>query len=801
MRGSRFSVFVAPSVAAFAFIAQNFAPAFAQTPQPSPSPQQAPPEATNEEEIVVTGQRMPGSVPGDARPEITLNPGEIRAYATSSVGELLAALAPQTGSSSLRGAGAPIVLVNGRRTASPQEVRDLPTEAIMRVEIFNEQLALQYGFSPDQRVVNLILRPRYTVNTADLALSRARGDAQASWDVDASRVEFNRADRTTLVFGAEAASAITELEADIRAPVSGLDARSARTVAPETQTQFVSGVLSRGLQDQLTATGTLRVEQSETLSLLGLDPLSGARQERDTRNSAVRASASLDGSGDGWQWTSSGSVNLTNRDIATKGATQRASKRNELTTELAFNANGPWIDAPAGVVRANGRFWIEQRDFDSASQTLAGLTATELSRSAFGARVGATAPLLKREEGFGAAFGDVSVNAAVSLESLSDFDTLETASAGLSWSPLPGLRFSAQASVSDSAPSLQQRGDPILATPNASVFDVARGETASVTRVTGGAPTLRAEDRQDVQVSMNWSPEAIRGLTIQASFANNSTDNGINALPTNLAQTETAFASRYIRDGLGRLIGLDVRPVNLANRDTQTVRWGFSFSQGFGEPIPPPLGSAPWGPGLAPWGSGPPPWGDGPPPWMREGQSSATPGASGAAAGPRGDARQRGGGQPGRFSLSVFHTMRLEDTVRLAPGTGDIDLLKLGGLAGDGESRHTVQLDTGLSFRGIGVRLNGAWESGRTLKTGAGDLDVSDRLTLNARAFIAFDQQQDLLRDAPWLRGARASLSIQNLTNSAPDVRDGTNLTPYAYQDGFLAPQGRVVQVSLRKQF
>ena len=82
-------------------------------------------------------------MPGDIPPEIQLNQADIRAYAVSSVADLLTELAPQTGSG--RGSGMPVVLLNGRRISSFAEIRDLPTEAIERVDILPEEVALKYG--------------------------------------------------------------------------------------------------------------------------------------------------------------------------------------------------------------------------------------------------------------------------------------------------------------------------------------------------------------------------------------------------------------------------------------------------------------------------------------------------------------------------------------------------------------------------------------------------------------------------------------------------------------------------------
>jgi outer membrane cobalamin receptor len=126
------------------------------------------PEAErNRAEIVVTAPRILGSAIDDIPPEITINEDEIEGYGASTLSDLLTALAPQTQSGRGRGGGAPVILVNGRRISGFAEIRDLPAEAILRVEVLPEEAALRYGFSADQRVTNFILRPGFSAITVE----------------------------------------------------------------------------------------------------------------------------------------------------------------------------------------------------------------------------------------------------------------------------------------------------------------------------------------------------------------------------------------------------------------------------------------------------------------------------------------------------------------------------------------------------------------------------------------------------------------------------------------------------------
>ena len=120
-----------------------------------------------EETIVVTGARPRGSVVGDIPAENVLSTRDIRATGATTISELLDAVAAQTGSARGRDGGRPILLLNGQRISGFRELRDLPPEAIERMEILPEEVALKYGYSADQRVVNIVLRRRFNSTSAE----------------------------------------------------------------------------------------------------------------------------------------------------------------------------------------------------------------------------------------------------------------------------------------------------------------------------------------------------------------------------------------------------------------------------------------------------------------------------------------------------------------------------------------------------------------------------------------------------------------------------------------------------------
>ena len=115
----------------------------AVAPPATPPAEPADPLDAGEDRIVVTANRDRGGVVGDVAPELQLDARDVRALGVSNLAELLAELAPQTRSGAGRGNGGPVVLLNGRRISGFSEIRDLPPEAIERVDVLPEEVALR----------------------------------------------------------------------------------------------------------------------------------------------------------------------------------------------------------------------------------------------------------------------------------------------------------------------------------------------------------------------------------------------------------------------------------------------------------------------------------------------------------------------------------------------------------------------------------------------------------------------------------------------------------------------------------
>ena len=191
--------------------------------QTSPPPGEALPVVTPQpldepDTIIVNGLRDRGKVLGDIPAEVTLNAQDIRAIGASSIAELLQELAPQTRSGRGRGGGMPIVLISGKRVSGFAEIRNIPPEAIERVEILPEEVALKYGYRADQRVVNFVLRERFRAVTSEFDFGGPLQGGRSSAQAEANFLRLRNGTRLSLEGELRHDSLVREAERNIVQP-------------------------------------------------------------------------------------------------------------------------------------------------------------------------------------------------------------------------------------------------------------------------------------------------------------------------------------------------------------------------------------------------------------------------------------------------------------------------------------------------------------------------------------------------------------------------------------------------------
>ncbi|MEG3181746.1 TonB-dependent receptor [Sphingomonas sp. LT1P40] len=826
----------------FAGLMTTVAPTAMAAAQDAPATVQAQPEADTPggggdvveeeaEEVVVTGQ-LRGAVPGDVKPEIVLNPADIRAYGVGSLAELLTELEPQTRSGRGRDGGGPVLLLSGRRISGFAEIRDIPPEAIERIDILPEEAALKLGYRADQRVVNIVLRRRFRSITAELDGTFATDGGRSGQDAELSWLRINRDGRINIDVEYERDSSLLESERDIiQDPLRPRSDTAFRTLLPDTQNLSLNSVFSRNI-GKVAATANVRIEQSWSDSLLGLPAAGGMTPlQRGSDTGTLHGGFSLNGDiSPKWRWSVTGNWDrvegrtLTDTDIGYTNRTRSVSNVGSLDALV----NGSIAKLPAGDISTSLRVSGRTSDLASESRRATGFSTASIGRDTGAAQANIDLPIASRTRGVLGAIGNLSLNLNAEAEELSDFGTLVTYGYGANWSPVDGVRFIASFTEEKGAPSSQQLGNPTLETPNVRVFDFVRGESVDITRIDGGNAGLIADNRSVMKLGLNLRPIKDTDLSFNVDYNKSIIRNPIASFPTATAELEAAFPDRFVRDGSGQLIRIDNRPVNFLRSEREQVRWGLNFSKPISSPMarqameqmqarraereaaraaaeargetPAP---AEGGPGERVPGEG-----------RRAGEGGQRPGGGfGGGRGPGGGGRGGfgGGGGPGgganggRIQLGVFHTVALTDKIVIRDGLPELDQLN-GSATGSrgGSPRHQVEVRAGVTRDGVGLRLNADWNSATTVQggaTSAGALRFDDFTTVNLRLFATLGPQFKFVRDNRWLAGTRVTLSVDNLFDSRLKVTDASGTTPISYQPALLDPLGRTVKISLRKMF
>ncbi|OYU70997.1 MAG: TonB-dependent receptor [Alphaproteobacteria bacterium PA2] len=797
-------------------------------------------------ELVVTGARaLPGAVVGDVKAEVQISPAEIRAMGVTSAASLLAELAPQLRSSGGRRGGMPVVLVGGRRVSGFNEIRDLPAEAILRVDILPSEAALKFGYPADQRVINFVLRPRFRAKILEVQGGGATTGGAANGSADLGYLKIMGENRLNLNLKASASSGLTEDERDVvsATPVttiglSGLEAlQRNRSLTPQTRSASLNAVYSRASLGGLATTFNGTLETSSRESRLGLPLVSLSVPAFSPFNSAtsplpvlryVENNGPLIQSNQGWsghlggvvnkdqgKWRLSATAALDHAESRTesdagldptaiqaalnslsatvdpKGAliggllinrADNTARSQTDTANVQIQASGPLFHVPAGDVRVS----VNLGDTETRLSTLSVRSGTRLSndfsRSAQLVQGNIDIPIASTGGGI-QGIGALSLNLNGNVTPISGFGSLTSIGYGANWNPMTGVNLIVSQNQDHGAPSLQQIGDPLVATPGVRVFDYATGRTVDITRLDGGNAALKADDRKTLKVGLTYRPLAEKDLTLSANYAASRNFDITGSLPAATAQVEAAFPGRFVRNAAGDLISIDNRPVNFAQEDRREVKLGLNYSMPVG-PQPAP-GAFPRPPGGAPGAGGARPAG-GPPGGFRPGGGFGGP--------PMG----------GRMQFAIYDTIVLQDRILTRVGGPVLDQLN-GAASGNsgGQARHLVEVQAGLFKNGMGARLNADWTSATTVKgtTPAGDLRFSDLAKVNLNLFADLGQQPKLVKAHPWLRASRVSLSVSNLFDAHQEVRDASGATPVGYQAAYLDPTGRTFRVSLRKVF
>ncbi len=725
-------------------------------------------------EIVVTATRLRGSVVTDVPPIAQIDAKDIASFGASSITDLVAAIAPQTGSGRGRGGGSPVILLNGQRISGFRELRDLPPEAIQQVQVFPEEVALQYGYRPDQRVINFILKDNFASVSAEIEGGLPQDGGYAKQQFETNLTNIGKSTRFNLNAEYQHSSRLTEDERGI-IPIGGaiLDAggnniRNFRSLLPRRDVFEVNGNWSKMLAPQtnlslnanysLNASESLLGLPSANLLLPGSSPFSKSGSDaiisrsfknpgpltRDAEINSAKFGFSFNTKLAEFRWSATGNYEHIKSQTSTVRNADFASLRagliagtanpfdqafgNDLTfspadtsrstsqfLDLANILTGEVIRLPQGSVRVTVRTGFGRETLNSAALRSGITNSAHLQRDNLNSSLNIEIPLVERGVGALGFLGEIGINGNYGVSKLSDFGRLTEYTAGIRWAPIKELSFQATLIGDENAPGIGQLGNPVITTPNVSYFDFGRSETALIDVVSGGNPALVAEQRRDLKLSVNWTPAKINDLNFQIEYFRNRSSNTTAGFPILTPEVEAAFPSRVTRDAAGRLLRVDQRSVNFDEERSQKIRAGFNFSGGIG---PQQRGGGfGGGPGREPGGreagrGGPGAGGPGTGGPNSGGQGRGGSGAGGFGRGGFGGFGGPGGGQAGRWQLSLYHSYQIQDEVLIRSGVPRLDLLNGSAISNlGGTPRHRTELSGGIFYKGLGMRANGDYRS------------------------------------------------------------------------------------------
>lgn len=598
------------------------------------------PAASDDSEIVVQGERLRGQLDVEQAPLLELDEDDIAAEGVSSITDLITQVTARTGSARGRGGGGrPIVLVNGIRVGSFRQLASYPSEALAKVEVFPEEVAQRFGFSPDRRVINLILKNNFRSREVELEFE---GPSRGGYFVNEQELGYLRIapqGRFNVNLEANDTSLLSESERDvIQTPGSISDLASDPNPAEfrsivsdarnlEANISWAKAIIATGT----TLTANANYDRNDTRSLSGLnlvtlrDPTGNAvirtfgedtPLERRSATDTFSSSGSLSRRINAFQLNSTFDASLiqsvteidrlfdTAELIDAAAAGQLAldaalasnaeagfdvSRSRTLNAETLTTFRGPLAELPGGEVLATfdaGYSWSNLTTSDTRT-----LQQTDLTRGTLNTGVNVTIPITSRRRGFADALGSFTLNAQIGLDHVSDFGTLGDYTMGLNWKPTDTLNLSATYITREVAPGLSALGSPEITTFNVPVFDFTNGETVLATVTSGGNPDLLAEKQRDWRFAANWELPFWENTRFTAEYIRNRSDDVTRAFPVVTPEIEAAFPGRVTRNAAGNLTALDSRFVTFAKTRADRVQFSLLTRGSFGTGDPSQSGS------------------------------------------------------------------------------------------------------------------------------------------------------------------------------------------------------------------
>jgi len=431
------------------------------------------------------------------------------------------------------------------------------------------------------------------------------------------------------------------------------------------------------------------------------------------------------------------------------------------TIGVKATANGPLVRLPAGEAMLTVTTDYSRIDSDARSNL--SLPTDGIGRTMRGASVNANVPIASAREGSLGFLGEMQLNAMAGVSQVSDFGRLNTSNLGLNWTPFRPVQLNASVNVAQAAPAVTQLVAPELATPNVPFFDYVTGQSTLVTTIAGGNPNLAPEKRRVTTLGIAVQPIKDKEIRLSTDYVDTRIANQAASLGGATPAFQRVFPDLFVRDALGQLVSVDLRPVNLAFERERKLRLTINAQLTLDKTPPPPPRPAPGTDAKA----APPP----PPPKPRP-----------------------------SLWLSATTNYRLEDRLTLRRPGPAVDLLDGATLSGTGgRPRWDVDLNGHFSYGLFNLGVYGRLQGPTRIRSdiAASDLRFSGRTWLVLYSFVRLEN----VIKKPWAKGLNVDFAAENLLNDRINVTDRNGQTPNRFQPAYIDPLGRSVRVGVRKLF
>lgn len=767
----------------------------------APQERAAPADSKRSDEIVVVGRRGDAAVAA----ETEFNQDDIAADGSDSIQELLANLQPFIDPS---GTG-PVILINGKPAGFDRSILSYPVGALDRVAVLKPEAGARYGARKGARVVNLVLKPKFTSLEAEAGANAATAGGQYGGSLGATRSAISGDTRwnARAQFGRQSAllksarriprspgaAGTTDTLAERDGPI---DPDDFETLQPSTRNGTLGLNLARPLGN-LAASVSLDASRSGSDGLRGIPmvsltlpagsrwspdgaavpldrPFDGARALRsDNDAQTLGASVTLTGAVRGVQTSLAASFSISDsHDLVETGAD--VARLQQLADSQApdFDPYAPFDDSFLNARRnhsradnLNLRLNLQKAMLELPAGPLSWSLSATAGQGHGRVTQGDNAVLTSSRSSYAQSTGQISVNLPISsqgsafaaLRDLSVDISLGRSAAGggaetsyggaMTWAPFAQVEFRGSMDRSQSAPSFDQLNGPI-ATTVSRIFDYARQEIAEPTWTTGGNPLLGRGSQTGVSLSMMVRPLRKQELALNFAYRQFVSTDSPMSFPELTPAIEAAFPERITRDGAGRLVAVDARPINIERQKDANLSSSLTLRLG--------------------------------------GTRRRRPG--GAALSLAADRVQ--------VNLALNYQLRLQSDSLIRRGLPVIDRL-----ADSGVSRHAADFRILVGRRAYGGSLSTSWNSPTRVSGGDGTFRLTPPLMFNLSTFINLDRLLKGAEGNAWARGLKMSFDIQNLLRGYRHITLPDGSVPAGYSRDEVDPLGRTVQLTLRKQF